>query len=263
MNKIEGIIFDWAGTTVDYGCFAPVKAFAEVFSAYGIEATIEETRKPMGMLKREHIKTMLKMPRINDLFQRKYNRYFTEEDVDAMNAQFENKLMSILQNYADPKPYTIDVIHKLREKNIKIGSTTGYTDKMMAIVAPASKEKGYAPDVWVSPTATNNIGRPYPYMIFENLKRLNILSVSNVLKVGDTVSDILEGKNAGVLTVGVIEGSSELGLTQDEFKSLTPSETINLVEKVKTTYHNAGASYIINDLRELLPLIDEINQKRQ
>ena len=57
--KIEGIIFDWAGTTVDYGCFAPVQAFAEVFHAFGMEVTMEETRKPMGMLKRDHIKTML------------------------------------------------------------------------------------------------------------------------------------------------------------------------------------------------------------
>lgn len=263
MHKIEGIIFDWAGTTVDYGCFAPVEAFTEVFNAYGISATMEETRKPMGMLKREHIKTMLKMPRINSLWQEKYHRDFTEEDVDQMNAQFEGKLMGILKNYTDPKPYTLEVIHALRKENLKIGSTTGYTDEMMAIVAPIAKEKGYAPDVWISPTSTNRIGRPYPYMIFENLKRLNILSVNNVLKVGDTVSDILEGKNAGVLTVGVIEGSSELGLTQNEFDDLTPTEKVKAVEKVKNTYYNAGASYIINDLRELLPLIDEINQNRQ
>ena len=64
--KIEGIIFDWAGTTVDYGCFAPVQAFAEVFHAFGMEVTMEETRKPMGMLKRDHIKTMLEMRELRD-----------------------------------------------------------------------------------------------------------------------------------------------------------------------------------------------------
>ncbi len=67
MNKnIEAVIFDWAGTTVDYGCFAPVKAFAEVFRQAGIEPTMDEVREPMGMLKRDHIKTMLEMPRIRD-----------------------------------------------------------------------------------------------------------------------------------------------------------------------------------------------------
>ncbi len=50
---IEAVIFDWAGTTVDYGCFAPVKAFMEAFAHHGVPVTMEETRKPMGMLKRE------------------------------------------------------------------------------------------------------------------------------------------------------------------------------------------------------------------
>ena len=49
--KCEAVIFDWAGTTVDYGCFAPVQAFMEIFRAYGIEPRMEETRRPMGMLK--------------------------------------------------------------------------------------------------------------------------------------------------------------------------------------------------------------------
>lgn len=61
---IQAVIFDWAGTTVDYGCFAPVQAFQEAFAHHGVPATLEETRKPMGMLKRDHIRTMLRMERI-------------------------------------------------------------------------------------------------------------------------------------------------------------------------------------------------------
>ena len=48
---IEAVIFDWAGTTVDYGCFAPVQAFVEVFKHFGIEPTMDEVREPMGMLR--------------------------------------------------------------------------------------------------------------------------------------------------------------------------------------------------------------------
>ncbi|MFR7444714.1 MAG: hypothetical protein ACLUUO_16310 [Sellimonas intestinalis] len=33
--KYEAVIFDWAGTTVDYGCFAPVQAFLDAFHEYG------------------------------------------------------------------------------------------------------------------------------------------------------------------------------------------------------------------------------------
>ena len=55
INKIEGVIFDWAGTMVDFGCFAPVHVFVDIFKDAGIEVTIEEAREPMGMLKRDHI----------------------------------------------------------------------------------------------------------------------------------------------------------------------------------------------------------------
>lgn len=48
MANIEAIIFDWAGTTVDYGSFAPVRAFQEVFRQYGLEPTMEETRHAHG-----------------------------------------------------------------------------------------------------------------------------------------------------------------------------------------------------------------------
>ena len=78
-NKTEAVIFDWAGTTVDYGCFAPVQAFVEVFKEYGVEPTMEETRKPMGMLKLDHIKTMLKMERINSEFEKVHGRKPTDK----------------------------------------------------------------------------------------------------------------------------------------------------------------------------------------
>ena len=93
---IEAVVFDWAGTTVDYGCFAPVQAFMEAFAHFGIEVTMEETRNPMGMLKIEHIRTMLQMERIAKLWADKYGRSANDEDVRAIYEQFEPKLFSIL-----------------------------------------------------------------------------------------------------------------------------------------------------------------------
>ncbi|MFN8371304.1 MAG: hypothetical protein U0694_00280 [Anaerolineae bacterium] len=34
-GSLQAVIFDWAGTTVDYGCFAPVAVFIEVFAQMG------------------------------------------------------------------------------------------------------------------------------------------------------------------------------------------------------------------------------------
>lgn len=46
-------------------------------------------------------------------------------------------------------------------------------------------------------------------------------SVQAVVKVGDTVSDIREGRNAGVRSLGVLEGSSVRGMTQAAYEALS------------------------------------------
>lgn len=255
-NEWEAVIFDWAGTTVDYGCFAPVQAFVEVFCHFGIEPTMEEVREPMGMLKREHIKTMLKMPRIQKLWVEKYKRESDEADVDAMYGLFEEKLMAILDRFTDVKPYVLETVEKLRRQGIKIGSTTGYTDEMMEIVVPKAKEHGYEPDVWFSPDSVGSAGRPYPYMIFRNLEALGVQSVENVIKVGDTVSDVREGKNAGVFTVGVLEGSSELGLTMEEYNALDEREREAKLEETARKFYDAGADEVILNMKELLKIME-------
>ena len=252
MGTYQAVIFDWAGTTVDYGCFAPVQAFVEVFKHFGIEPTMEEVREPMGMLKRDHIRTMLGMERISGLWKEKYGRNWTEEDVDQLYGVFEEKLLSILDQFAEVKPYVLEVVEELRKKGVKIGSTTGYTDKMMNIVVPKAKENGYAPDAWFSPDAVDGYGRPYPYMVFQNMKALGIQSVGQVIKVGDTISDIKEGKNSGVFTIGVIEGSSEMALTQAEYEALGEKEREEKVAKVKEKFLAAGADAVILDMRGLL-----------
>lgn len=253
--KYEAVIFDWAGTTVDYGCFAPVQAFMEIFKSYGIEPTMEETRKPMGMLKWDHIKTMLQMERIGSEFKRIHGREFTDQDVDLMHEKFAENLLGILHNFAEPKAYVVETVQKLREMGVKIGSTTGYTDAMMAIVTKEAAKRGYEPDCWFSPDATNHVGRPFPYMVFRNMEQLGVSDVRKVMKVGDTISDIKEGKNAGAFTVGIIEGSSEMGLSEEEFLALGEQEKKEKTEAVTRRYLDAGADCVVQDIRGILELI--------
>lgn len=259
-RNIEAVIFDWAGTTVDYGCFAPVKAFAEVFRHFGVEPTMDEVREPMGMLKIDHIRTMLSMPRIHDQWVRKHGSEATEQDVQKLYELFETKLMGILDQFTQVKPFVLETVEELRQKGIKIGSTTGYTDEMMAVVTKGAREQGYEPDAWFSPDSTDSVGRPYPYMIFKNLEALHVSSVKNVVKVGDTVSDIKEGRHAGVITVGVIEGSSEMGLGQEEYEALTDTQKDHVSRKVKETFKNAGAHYVIQNLSDFGEFLKKMTQ---
>lgn len=260
MKKIEGIIFDWAGTAVDFGCFAPVNVFIEIFKQAGIDVTMEEARIPMGMLKRDHIKTMMEMNRISDLWKEKYGRLHNEEDIDNLYAKFEPMLMKSLSNYTTPIEGVIETIENLRNKGLKIGSTTGYTDSMMDVVTKGAKEKGYAPDFYVTPDSTNSNGRPYPYMIYRNMEALKLVDTSTIIKVGDTNSDIKEGLAAGVWSVGVIVGSSNMGISEDEYNKLSQTEKDDLIEKTKAGFMEAGAHFTINTIKELPELIEKINE---
>lgn len=254
MKRIEAVIFDWAGTTVDYGCFAPVQAFIEAFKNYGIEPTMEEVRKPMGMLKIDHIRTMMQMDRITKLWKEIHKREWTEDDIHAIYEIMESKTLAILPDFADVKPHVIETVRKLRERGIKIGSTTGYTDEMMEVVAPIAKANGYAPDLWVSPNAVGNLGRPYPYMMFKNMEALGVSDVRKVIKVGDTVADIKEGKNAGAIAVGIIEGSSVMGLTKAEYDALSSADKMTACKRVTECYKEAGADYVVKDISGILEL---------
>ena len=51
-GKIKAVIFDWAGTVIDCGVFAPAGTFVEIFRQEGVPITDEEARGPMGQHKR-------------------------------------------------------------------------------------------------------------------------------------------------------------------------------------------------------------------
>ena len=263
MTKLttKAIILDWAGTTVDYGCFAPVDAFIEAFKAFGITPTMDETREPMGMQKRAHIKTMLEGKRLASLWQKKTGAAPTQKDIDAIYETFEPALFKVLERYTDPLPGAVETVNQLREMGILLGSTTGYTRPMMDVVEPLAKAKGYAPDCLVCPDEVGDIGRPFPYMVWRNLEQLGVASITQVVKVGDTVADMEEGKNAGCICVGVLKGSSMLGLSEQELSAKTTEQLDWLFEDARHKYFAAGADYVIDDITQLPKLITAINEK--
>lgn len=257
-RKIEAVIFDWAGTTVDYGSFAPVQAFIEAFRQFGVVPTVEEVREPMGKLKWDHIHSMMEMDRIRQEWERVHGKPWSKADVDEVYQKSEEMILAILPEFTTPKPHVLETVEALRSRGIRIGSTTGYTDEMMEIVVPAAHKAGYRPDACVTPNAVNNLGRPYPFMIFRNLECLKISSICEALKVGDTVADICEGKNAGLISVGIVEGSSIMGLSQQEYQSLTAARQAQECARVRRVYENCGADYVLQNMSELLDLISRI-----
>ena len=107
MKKIECIIMDWAGTAVDYGCFAPVAAFIKAFAGKGLTIDVEQTRKPMGLPKIQHIRELLTMPEVNEQF---INRYRgcrrTEPPVREISFCFTER---VYRSYSGCDPYVGEV----------------------------------------------------------------------------------------------------------------------------------------------------------
>jgi phosphonoacetaldehyde hydrolase len=130
---------------------------------------------------------------------------------------------------------------------------------MMDVVIPNAARKGYQPDYVITPDGTHSLGRPYPYMIYHNMEALKLSASWKVVKVGDTISDIQEGVNAGVWSVGVIIGSSEMGLSQEEFNALSDVEKETVISATQTSFIQNGADFTIRSMGELPQLIGRIN----
>lgn len=260
MKKIECIIMDWAGTAVDYGCFAPVAAFIESFNEIGTPVTAAETRAHMGLTKVEEIRALFSIERVRTTFEQKFGRPYNEEDVQARYAAFQRVLFASLEDYTDPIPGVVETIAQLRAQGIKVGSTTGYTRSMMDVVLPAAAAKGYVIDNCVTPDGLPG-GRPTPYMIYKNMTELAVPSVDCILKYGDTIADIKEGVNAKVWTVGVVMGSNELGLTQEEVTAMPAAELEARKADVRRRMTEAGAHYVVDTIAELPTVIEDINNK--
>ncbi|MBM3290345.1 MAG: phosphonoacetaldehyde hydrolase [Candidatus Hydrogenedentes bacterium] len=258
--RVRAAIFDWAGTTVDYGCCAPAAVFLEVFRRRGIGVTLEQARGPMGMHKRDHIRILAQLDAVADQWSAKYGRRPTEDDVEDMFADFVPLQVDAIGRHADIVPGAIETVADLRARGIAIGSTTGYNAEMMAVLTPLAARAGYAPDcmVCVSDVAQ---GRPAPDMALEAARRLGIADPALCVKVGDTVADIHEGLNAGMWSIGVVDHGNEVGLSRAEFEALAPDD---LAARRRTAQHrlvNAGAHYVASTIRDVSICIDAINKR--
>lgn len=256
-GEIKTVIFDWAGTTVDFGCMAPAQVFAEIFEQKGIKVTQREAREPMGLQKRDHIAAIAAMPSIANQWKEVYNREINDADIDEMFHNFVPLQQSVVKNHANVIEGVAEIVEDLRQAGIKIGSTTGYTSAIMEVVTPIAKEQGYEPDYLVTGDWKPG-GRPAPWMLFENLRQLGAYPLESVVKVGDTIPDIEEGLNAGVWSVAVVDSSNEMGLNADSWNELDEAEKEKLRIPVREKFQRAGAHYVIDSLDELVDVIDDI-----
>ncbi|HUT92592.1 MAG TPA: phosphonoacetaldehyde hydrolase [Thermoguttaceae bacterium] len=259
-GPVKLVILDWAGTTMDYGCFAPAVVFVEVYRRNGVEISMEEAREPMGAHKLVHIRKISQIPAVARRWQGVHGRPCTEDDVRKMFDQFVPLQLDCLAQYADLIPGTLEVVAELHKRGVKIGSTTGYTGEMMALLLAEARERGYAPDSTVCATDVP-AGRPEPWMCLRNAENLGVYPMEACVKIGDTLPDIDEGLNAGMWTIGLAKSGNELGMNEKEIAALPADRLQARLDRAYGRMAAAGAHYVVDTIADVLPVIDRIHER--
>ena len=259
-TQLQAILFDWAGTTVDYGSRAPACVFQEIFARRGVPITEAQAREPMGMAKREHIEAIAAMEAVDAAWKEKHGTGTTEEDIDGMYADFLPLQMETLGQHCDLIPGVVEAVEGCRNLGLKIASSTGYTHELMDIVVPAAEKQGYRPDC-VLCSGDTPVGRPAPFLLHEAAKQFGVYPMWRFIKVDDTPVGVEAGRNAGCWSIGITRSGNCVGKSQEELGAMSPAEVESLCKNAEDRLRAAGAHYILESAADILPLVKEIEAK--
>ncbi len=259
-GPLQAVLLDWAGTTLDYGCYAPAVVFMESFKRMGVPISMAEARGPMGTHKKEHIRQITQLPAVAERWQSEHGRLPSAEDVEAIYQLFVPLQLAVLADYADLIPGTLAAIKNFRERGLKVGSNTGYTGEMMEILRAEAKKRGYEPDSTVCASDVP-AGRPEPWMCVQNAMQLRVYPFAACVKVGDTLPDIEEGLNAGMWTIGLTQTGNEIGLNASEIAQLAPADLHAKNARAALRMWQSGAHFVVNGIWAVPAVLDEINTR--
>lgn len=222
MKNIELLVLDMAGTTVDEDNVV-YKTVTEAVNEHGYQVCLEQVLITCaGMEKLEAITSLLKEIGGN------------EEDALPIFEKFSVKLKDAYQNL-EVKPIngTEDFLLKMKAQDKKVVLNTGYTSEIaQQLLDKLEWKENVHFDALITADDVSE-SRPSPEMILLAMKKFNINNPELVLKAGDSVIDIEEGKNAGCgLTIAVLSGAqnrSELEKAEPDYILNTISEAENIL----------------------------------
>jgi len=221
---IKMVVFDMAGTTVNENNVV-YKTLQKAINAAGYPVTLEQVlTEGAGKEKLQAIKSILSV-------------YAQNDDVQLADSIYQQFVVLLAEAYDTleilPQPHTEELFGVLRQHNILVVLNTGYNAQTAAsLITKLGWEKGASFDGLVTATDVQH-NRPQPDMIVLAMKQFGITDAQGVVKVGDSIIDIEEGKNAGCgMNIGITTGAHKA----EQLRSANPD-------------------YVINDLLELLPCI--------
>lgn len=196
MQGIALVVFDMAGTTIEDSGQVP-EAFTTVLSNHGITIDDDALRAVRGASKRDAI------------------RHFVAQkhsaDVDAQTDRIYDDFCAYLAKLfkgggVKPIPGAADTFKWLRSRGVKVALNTGFDRPTANLILDAVGWQDVADAIVTGDEVA--LGRPAPFLIFRSMEATGVVSVHEVMCVGDTVLDLEAGRNAGArYVVGVLSGA--------------------------------------------------------
>jgi phosphonoacetaldehyde hydrolase len=257
-NRFDLVIFDWAGTMVDFGCEAPVKALIEAFAAEQISIDAGIARRDMGKSKVDHVRALLAIPAVADAWRRTSGRESGAADVERLMLRLGPLMRRRAAEASELIPGALEAAQALRAAGLRIASSTGYTRDMMEPVLARAAAQGYVPEHVLCSGETPE-GRPTPLMIYRACADLGVWPLSRVVKVDDAEAGIGEGKAAGAFTVGVAASGNALGLSLAAYRESSAPELAVRLDAARKSLLNAGADLVIDSVADLVPALERVS----
>lgn len=254
---IKAVIFDWAGTMVDFGCMAPTDAMIDAFAAHGVAINTADARRDMGRAKHDHVRAILADPSVASAWTAAKGAPPTPADVDSIYQALEPLIEAAATRCADLIPGAAALAADLKGLGVKIGSGTGYTRQMMSGILPRAAAQGYAPEVVVCAGETPS-GRPAPLMTWKALIALDAWPARACVKVDDATVGIEEGRLAGCWTIGLAASGNGVGLSPRDYHALAEPDRLTRVAAAAEQLKSVGADYVVDTVGDLRPVLDAI-----
>ncbi|WP_185142140.1 HAD-IA family hydrolase [Chryseobacterium pennipullorum] len=219
LKNIELLVLDMAGTTIDEDNVV-YKTLTRAVNEYGYAVSLEKVLSSCaGMEKLEAITHLLK--EING----------NEDDAPAIFENFSDQLKASYKDL-EIKPIngTENFLLSVRSQHKKIVLNTGYTSEIAhQLLDKLNWKENIHYDALITADDVSE-SRPSPEMILLAMKKFNISEAHKVLKAGDSVIDIEEGKNAGCgLTIAVLSGAQN----KEELQKAAPDYILNTISEVE------------------------------
>ncbi len=256
-GPLQAIIMDWAGTTVDFGSMAPIRAFQGLFASHGVPISEAEARGPMGTEKREHIRQLCGHPRIRASWTEVKGSEPTDKDINRMYDEFVPLQIAAIAETAVLIPGLTDLLAWCDASDVQVGANTGYADVMIEGLLARAAEQGYKPSSNICATQVPQ-GRPYPYMAMMNAIELGVHNLAACVKIDDTLTGIDEGLNAGMWTIGVAVSGNEVGMSLSDWNALSEEAQNQRRSQAYDRFNRSGAHFVVDSIADVIPVLEEI-----